>query len=163
MFDGTSSAKWAEYNINFEQIAEWNGWSNIQKAKMLSIKLRGEAQKLLGCLTPDQYNDYNILKTTITQIWSQRKRGRKSVWISQLPAHEKQKSKWLWVCATAFKFESISVTFKFSIVASLRPLDCFKKSDLEQTAEGVVSQEWEKLENQIEKNLWGYQIAIQSK
>ena len=45
-FDGASSADWAEYIIHFEQIAEWNGWSNIQKAKMLSIKLRGS--KIIG-------------------------------------------------------------------------------------------------------------------
>ena len=42
-FDGKSCAEWAEYIIHFEQIAEWNNWSNTQKAKMLSIKLRGEA------------------------------------------------------------------------------------------------------------------------
>ena len=65
-FDGTSSAEWAEYFIHLEQIAEWNGWSNVQKAKMLSIKLRGEAQKLLGSLTSDQYNDYDTLKTTLS-------------------------------------------------------------------------------------------------
>ena len=74
-FDGTSSAEWAEYIIHFEQIAEWNKWSNIQKAKMLSIKLRGEAQKLLGSLSPDQYNDYEILKTTLSHRFNP-KRGR---------------------------------------------------------------------------------------
>ena len=33
---------------------------------MLSIKLRGEAKILLGSLSPDQYNDYEILKTTLS-------------------------------------------------------------------------------------------------
>ena len=65
-FDGISSAEWAEYIIHFEQIAEWNNWSNTQKAKMLSIKLRGEAQKLLGSLSSDQYNNYETLKTTLS-------------------------------------------------------------------------------------------------
>ena len=73
-FDGTSSAEWAEYIIHFEQIAEWNKWSNIQKAKMLSIKLRGEAQKLLGSLSPDQYNDYEILKTTLSHRFNPQER-----------------------------------------------------------------------------------------
>ena len=73
-FDGTSSAEWAEYIIHFEQIAEWNGWSNIQKAKMLSIKLRGEAQKLLGSLTSEQYNDYEILKATLSHRFNPQER-----------------------------------------------------------------------------------------
>ena len=62
-FDGISSAEWAEYIIHFQQIAEWNNWSNTQKTKKISIKLRGEAQKLLGSLSSDQYNNYETLKT----------------------------------------------------------------------------------------------------
>ena len=42
-YDGTTSAEWSEYIIHFVQIAERNNWSESQKAKMLTIKLRGEA------------------------------------------------------------------------------------------------------------------------
>ena len=73
-FDGISSAEWAEYIIHFEQIAEWNNWSNTQKAKMLSIKLRGEAQKLLGSLSSDQYNNYETLKTTLSHRFNPQER-----------------------------------------------------------------------------------------
>ena len=64
-FDGTSSTEWTEYIIHFEQIAEWNSWTDTQKAKMLSIKLR-EAQKLLGSLSSEQYNNYQTLKTALS-------------------------------------------------------------------------------------------------
>ena len=73
-FDGLSSAEWAEYIIHIEQIAEWNNWSNTQKAKMLSIKLRGEAQKLLGSLSSDQYNNYETLKTTLSHRFNPQER-----------------------------------------------------------------------------------------
>lgn len=73
-FDGTSSAEWSEYIIHFEQIAEWNNWSDSQKAKMLSIKLRGEAQKLLGSLSADQYNNYSVLKTTLSHRFNPQER-----------------------------------------------------------------------------------------
>ena len=37
--------------IHFEQCAEWNQWNKLQKAKMLTIHLRGEDQKLLSNLS----------------------------------------------------------------------------------------------------------------
>ena len=73
-FDGTSSAEWSEYLIHFEQIAEWNNWTDLQKAKMLSIKLRGEAQKLLGNLSQSQYNDYQTLKSMLSQRFNPKER-----------------------------------------------------------------------------------------
>ena len=36
-FDGISSAEWAEYIIHFEQIAEWNNWSNTQKTESFPL------------------------------------------------------------------------------------------------------------------------------
>ena len=43
-FDDISSAEWTEHIIHFEQIAKWNSWTDTQKAKMLSIKLRGSSK-----------------------------------------------------------------------------------------------------------------------
>ena len=73
-YDGTTSAEWSEYIIHFEQIAEWNNWSESQKAKMLTIKLRGEAQKLLGSLSYSQFTDYTTLKNTLSQRFNPQER-----------------------------------------------------------------------------------------
>ena len=73
-YDGTTSAEWSEYIIHFEQITEWNNWSESQKAKMLTIKLRGEAQKLLGSLSYSQFTDYTTLKNTLSQRFNPQER-----------------------------------------------------------------------------------------
>ncbi len=36
-FSGDDHTEWADYLVHFEQCATWNGWSEEQKAKMLSI------------------------------------------------------------------------------------------------------------------------------
>ncbi|MFI0460208.1 MAG: hypothetical protein ACH254_21700, partial [Candidatus Thiodiazotropha endolucinida] len=59
-FDGSPmGTEWSEYIIHFEQIAQWNNWSDLQRAQALTIKLRGEAQKLLSSLTYAQFMDHN--------------------------------------------------------------------------------------------------------
>lgn len=73
-FDGTSTTDWSDYIVHFEQIADWNHWSNTQKAKMLTIKVRGEAQKFVGGLTPSQYNDYSVLKYLLSQRFNPQER-----------------------------------------------------------------------------------------
>lgn len=65
-FDGVGKIEWADYIVHFEQCAAWNQWSESQKAQMLSIRLRGEAQKLLSGLTLSQLNDYSILKSILS-------------------------------------------------------------------------------------------------
>ena len=61
-FDGSEKGpKISEYLIYFEQIALWNRWTPDQKARMLSIKLKGEAQKLLSTLNVTQLADYEGL------------------------------------------------------------------------------------------------------
>ena len=67
-FDGsTNGPEITEYLIYFEQISSWNNWSDEQKALMLSIKLRGEAQKLLTSLSLEQISSYSFLKHALTQ------------------------------------------------------------------------------------------------
>ena len=47
-FDGSGKTEWSDYIVHFQQCASWNKWSDSQKAQMLSIRLRGEAQRLLS-------------------------------------------------------------------------------------------------------------------
>ena len=74
-FDGSvSGVDIVEYLIHFEQIADWNKWNNDQKAKMLVIKLRGEAQKLLTTLSYLQVMDYSALKQSLIQRFNPKER-----------------------------------------------------------------------------------------
>ena len=74
-FDGSASGvDIAEYLIHFEQIADWNKWNNDQKAKMLVIKLRGEAKKLLTTLSYLQVMDYSALKQSLIQRFNPKER-----------------------------------------------------------------------------------------
>ena len=72
-------------------MAEWNNWSNTQKTKKISIKLRGEAQKLLGSLSSDQYNNYETLKTTLSHRFNPQKRESAYSWSSVIAGTRKTK------------------------------------------------------------------------
>ena len=73
-FDG-KSVDWKDYIIHFEQVAIWNNWSDQEKAQQLAISLRGQAQKMLGDLTPTQLTDYHSLKTTLKERYDPQERG----------------------------------------------------------------------------------------
>ena len=47
-FDGTSNTEWSDYIVNFEQIADWNNWSDLQKKKCLPSKFGGRYKGSLG-------------------------------------------------------------------------------------------------------------------
>jgi hypothetical protein len=68
-FDG-KVVDWRDYVVHFEQVATWNGWSDVEKAQQLTMSLRGTAQKLLGDLTPEQLNNYSTLKYVLEQRFS---------------------------------------------------------------------------------------------
>ena len=65
-FDGTGKTEGSDYLVHFEQCAKWNQWSDAQKAQMLSIHLRGEAQRLLSGLTVAQLGNYDAVKQIIS-------------------------------------------------------------------------------------------------
>ena len=74
-FDGSEKGpEISEYLIHFEQIALWNRWGPEQKARMLSIKLKGEAQKLLSTLTLIQLSDYETLKEALLHRFNPKER-----------------------------------------------------------------------------------------
>ncbi|MBV2113416.1 MAG: hypothetical protein KUF82_20885, partial [Candidatus Thiodiazotropha sp. (ex Ctena orbiculata)] len=73
-FDGSGKTEWSDYIVHFEQCAIWNQWSDSQKAQMLSIRLRGEAQRLLSGLTLAQLTNYHTLKTIIADRYEPKER-----------------------------------------------------------------------------------------
>ena len=74
-FDGSpSGTDTNEYFIHFEQVSDWNEWTEHQRARMLTIKLRGEAQKLLSSLSYTQFTDYATLKQALIQRFSPKER-----------------------------------------------------------------------------------------
>ena len=74
-FDGSPSGTGInEYFIHFEQISDWNEWTEHQRARMLTINLRGEAQKLLSSLSYTQFTDYATLKQALIQRFSPKER-----------------------------------------------------------------------------------------
>lgn len=72
-FDGSSS-EWQDYIVHFEQVASWNGWSEIERAQQLSMSLRGTAQKLLSNLTVGQLSDYYTMKSVLEQRFNPKER-----------------------------------------------------------------------------------------
>ena len=64
-FDGSGKTEWSDYIVHFEQCASWNQWSDLQKAQILSIHLRGEAQRLHSGLTVAQLTNYHAMKQII--------------------------------------------------------------------------------------------------
>jgi hypothetical protein len=63
-FDGETT-DWRDYLVHFENVANWNRWSGIEKAQQLVMSLRGSAQRLLSDLNPGQINNYSYLLTVL--------------------------------------------------------------------------------------------------
>ncbi len=59
-FDG-SVMEWGEYLELFESVAEWNGWTQRERAAQLRMSLRGPALKVLKTLPPEDKADYEHL------------------------------------------------------------------------------------------------------
>lgn len=65
-YSGTN-VEWPDYICHFEQVANWNLWTEKEKAAQLAISLRGSAQKVLSELTAEDLSDYSRLKSALTQ------------------------------------------------------------------------------------------------
>ena len=59
-FDG-KKIEWVDYQKHFEAVAEWNEWSELQKARQLIMSFDGEAMKLLGELSDKMLSEYSSL------------------------------------------------------------------------------------------------------
>ena len=74
-FDGSEKGpKISEYLIHFEPDCFGNCWTLDQKARMLSMKLKCEAQKLLRTLTIAQLVHYESLKQALIQRFNHKER-----------------------------------------------------------------------------------------
>ena len=64
-YDGTSS--WQDYLIQFEMIADLNGWDDNNRALFLAAGLRGNAQEVLGDLDAARRRHYPSLLAKLSQ------------------------------------------------------------------------------------------------
>ena len=65
LYDGTSS--WTDYLVQFELVAELNGWDDGLMAMHLATSLRGVAQSVLGDLDEYGRRDYRSLVACLSQ------------------------------------------------------------------------------------------------
>lgn len=63
LYDGHSS--WDAYIIQFEMLPELNRWSEVEKATLLAVSLRGAASTVLSNLPADRRSDYRTLVTPL--------------------------------------------------------------------------------------------------
>ena len=62
-YDGQSS--WEAYKLQFEMLAQLNGWNEAQKATYLAVSLRGTALTILTNLPPGQRSEYRSLLSAL--------------------------------------------------------------------------------------------------
>lgn len=72
-FDGKNS-DWQDYIVHFEQVADWNEWTDQDKAKQVVMSLRGPAQKILSNLSKQELGCYEKIKFTLNQRFNPRER-----------------------------------------------------------------------------------------
>ncbi len=65
LYDGTTS--WTDYLVQFDLVAELNGWDQGSMAMYLATSLRGAAQSVLGDLDEFGRRDYRTLVTSLNQ------------------------------------------------------------------------------------------------
>ena len=68
-YDG-EKIEWQDFQVHFETVAAWNGWTNTEKGLQLSTSLRGKAQKVLSELKPSQKSDYQTLSNVLGKRFS---------------------------------------------------------------------------------------------
>ena len=57
MYDG-KNMEWLDYFLLFEEISDWNGWDEADKASQLKMSLRGQALRVVNNLPKDQKRTY---------------------------------------------------------------------------------------------------------
>ena len=63
LFEGKTA--WDAYHMQFELLAEINGWNDAEKATYLAISLKGPAATVLTNLPHEQCVSYTALTTTL--------------------------------------------------------------------------------------------------
>ena len=65
-YDG-EKVEWQDFQVHFETVATWNGWTETEKGLQLATCLRGKAQKVLSELKPSQKSDYYTLTSVLAK------------------------------------------------------------------------------------------------
>ena len=65
-YDG-EKVEWQDFQVHFETVATWNGWTDLEKGLQLATCLRGKAQKVLSELKPSQKSDYYTLTSVLAK------------------------------------------------------------------------------------------------
>lgn len=65
-YDG-QNVEWNDYICHFEQVSQWNRWSENEMAAQLVMSLRGSAQRVLSELNPTELSNYFYLKQSLTK------------------------------------------------------------------------------------------------
>ncbi|KAK3099961.1 hypothetical protein FSP39_012572 [Pinctada imbricata] len=63
-FDGKCDL--SDFIVQFEQVAEWNGWTDSEKTTQILLSLDGPAKQMLSELTADKMGNYSCIKQVLT-------------------------------------------------------------------------------------------------
>jgi hypothetical protein len=62
--------EWGDYHKHFEAVSAWNGWDDELKAQQLVMSFDGEALKLLGELSDDVLENYDLLVAELNRRYN---------------------------------------------------------------------------------------------
>ena len=66
---------WYDYLPHFEAVADWNKWTDEQKAQQMIMSLDGDAMKMLGQMTPEVKRDYYKIVAEMNRCYDPRERS----------------------------------------------------------------------------------------
>ena len=87
-YDGKSGCK--DYLVQFEMIAEMNGWGLGTKAMELATSLKGQAQEILTCLEPANRRSYDHLVQALLDRFEPE--NQTEVYRAQLKGRQRRKT-----------------------------------------------------------------------
>ncbi|VDI45137.1 Hypothetical predicted protein [Mytilus galloprovincialis] len=90
-FDG-KTIDWQDYLVHFEQVAEWNEWNDLERAKQIVMSLRGPAQKILSTLSKQDLGNYNKIKESLNNRFNPREREAAYVCEFEARRHSKDET-----------------------------------------------------------------------
>ncbi len=67
-YDGKST-EWNEYLTHFNIVAQVNGWAKRDRAIYLAGSLTGQARRVVATMTPEQYQDWEVLTTKLSKAF----------------------------------------------------------------------------------------------
>ncbi|XP_071139789.1 uncharacterized protein [Mytilus edulis] len=90
-FDG-KTIDWQDYLVHFEQVAEWNEWNDLERAKQIVMSIRGPAQKILSTLSKQDLGNYNKIKESLNNRFNPREKEAAYVCEFEARRHSKDET-----------------------------------------------------------------------